>query len=64
MEEFKCLWNKASKIAYGGAARKNNLKEAPNYQNFNLGSLNISPAIGLNQINNSHYSGINISLNL
>jgi len=113
MEEFECLWNKASKVAHGGAVttivgssiivaggiiglvgrsedavwtglffgmvglfidiigvpiwivgatRKNNLKKSPNYQNLNLGSLNISPALGLNQINNSQYLGISISL--
>jgi hypothetical protein len=114
MEEFECLWNKASKIAHGGAvttivgssiivaggfiglvggseeavwtglffgmaglfidiigmpiwiegaARKNNLKKTSNYQNLDLGSLNFSPSIGLNQINNSHYLRIILSLN-
>jgi len=113
MEEFNCMWNKASKTAHRGAvttiigssiigaggvialiggseeavwtglffvmtggfidiigvpiwivgaARKSNLKKSPYYQDLNLGSLNITPAFGVNHANNSHYIGIGISL--
>jgi hypothetical protein len=46
-----------------GANRRSKLKKNPKYEDFILGSLNLSPVIGLNQINNSQYFGLSLSLN-
>ena len=43
--------------------RTSKLSSVPNYDNLNLGSLNLSPVIGLNQFNGSHYLGMSLSLN-
>jgi len=46
-----------------GIDRKSQLKKNPNYEILNLGSLNLSPVIGLNQFNGTHYLGMSLSLN-
>ena len=46
-----------------GVVRTNKIGNSPNYKTLNLGSLNISPAIGLNQFNDSQYYGLSLSLN-
>ena len=46
-----------------GAVRKSQLRKTPNYNLLNLGSLNLSPVIGLNKFNGSHYLGMSLSLN-
>ena len=43
--------------------RKFQLRKTPNYDKLNLGSLNLSPVIGLNQFNGTHYLGLSLSLN-
>jgi hypothetical protein len=50
-------------ILIAGIVRKSQLKETPYYQNLKLGSVNLSPKIGLNQYNGSHYFGMGLSLN-
>ena len=44
-----------------GAHRKSQLKKSPHYENLNLESLNISPAIGVNQSNNTYNYGVTLS---
>ena len=46
-----------------GTVRKSQLKNTPNYDNLRTGSLNLSPAIGVNQINKNPYFGMSLSLN-
>jgi len=46
-----------------GIDRKSQLKKNPNYEILNSGSLNLSPVIGLNQFNGTHYLGMSLSLN-
>lgn len=46
-----------------GAARKSQLKKRSNYDTFLPGSLQISPAFGLDRFNNSQYYGLSLSLN-
>jgi hypothetical protein len=46
-----------------GMDRKFQLKETPHYQNLKSGSVNLSPTIGLNQYNGSHYLGMGLLLN-
>ncbi len=45
-----------------GAVRKSNLRKTPNYDTFKLGSLKVSPAIGVNQFNNTYNYGVTLSL--
>ena len=46
-----------------GIVRISQLKKTPYYEILNLGSLNLSPVVGLNQYNGSHYLGMSLSLN-
>ncbi len=46
-----------------GVTRKIELTKTPSYDFMKLGSLNLSPAIGLNQFNGTHYFGLSLSLN-
>ncbi len=46
-----------------GVTRKIELTKTPGYDFMKLGSLNLSPVIGLNQYNGSHYLGMSLSLN-
>jgi hypothetical protein len=46
-----------------GANRRSKLKKNPKYEDFILGSLNLSPALGVNQFNGTHYVGMSLSLN-
>ena len=46
-----------------GAIRKSKLRKTPNYNNLNLGSLNVSPIISVNQFNDTYYFGMSVSLN-
>ena len=46
-----------------GAVRISQLKKIPNYDNLKTGSLNLSPAIRINQLNNNPYFGMSLSLN-
>jgi len=46
-----------------GAIRRSELKRTPGYDFMKLGSLNLSPVIGINQFNNTHYLGVSLSLN-
>ncbi len=48
-------------IWIGGAAQKSKLRKTPNYDKFMLGSLKVSPAIGVNQFNNSYNYGVTLS---
>jgi len=47
-----------------GAIRIAKLRKTSHYDNLNLGSLNLSPALGVNQFNGTNYLGISLSLNL
>ena len=46
-----------------GANRKYHIRQAPKFNKSNSGSLSMSPIIGNNQINNTHYLGMSVSLN-
>lgn len=50
-------------VGITGAIRKSQLKNTLYYQNLKSGSLNLSPVIGLNQINGANYLGMSFSLN-
>ena len=45
-----------------GSNRTSELNSVSNYDNLNLGSLYISPAIGINQFNNTYNYGVTLSL--
>ena len=47
-----------------GAGRKSRLKLTPYFNILNLESLKVSPTIGCNQVNNTHYLAVGIYLNL
>ena len=45
-----------------GANRKSELRKTPNYDTFMLGSLKVSPSIGVDQFNNTYNYGVTLSL--